>query len=670
MYQGHVYHKETNAPLAGLCVTDGRNIVRTDENGAFELPGWERAHVISVGVLTKAHSDWYRMIEDTIKDREGDFDFYITPAETDAGHCFLHISDTEITEGCAPWLSFVKRCVREEQPGFLLHNGDICRIRGLENHWREMNYDTMGCPVRYTLGNHDFVNYRYGEYSYETRYGPAWYSFDYGNIHYVILPRKAGEAPSGYDRSDSDIWLKKDLEMKEPGRKVIYFCHDLFSPDEDGFGMTVQDEPLNLKDHDLLAWCFGHFHIHLCNDLGGVYNICTARPDSGGIDSSPAGVRRTSVDDSGNLTSTILYYDIKKAEEGDSGVWRTRLDSRILYCAPVYGEGKIFAATFNDGFPKNTAVCALDAGTGTICWQTDTVNGVKGELAYDSGRVYAQDSFGWVYCICAESGELIWKTLVNMSGYPHHTNQNVLLHEGILYTGCSRKVIALNAENGSVIWESERIRHTESCPSRFVRYKDLLIVSAQWYGLYALDLHTGEKRWENRSVRYRSSTTGVWGNLLYAATGNSLACLEGDTGITVFNHPFTPTHNFDTSGVPLRVGDNLYLCSADSGVVRYDAVKLQQTAVYPCLPSLVSAVPYVNTGSCQAYGLPVLEGNTLIFAAADGYLHIYDAESAREIHAFHVGAPLFASPLRHGDLLCTADFNGCITAYRWPAEKE
>ena len=72
MYKGHVYHKETNVPLAGLCVTDGRNIVRTDKNGAFELPGWERAHVISVGALTKAHTDWYFMIDG----HTGDFDFW------------------------------------------------------------------------------------------------------------------------------------------------------------------------------------------------------------------------------------------------------------------------------------------------------------------------------------------------------------------------------------------------------------------------------------------------------------------------------------------------------------------------------------------------------------------------------------------------------------------
>ena len=43
MYTGHVYNKATNLPIPGMRVSDGMNIVFTDENGAFTLPGWEKA---------------------------------------------------------------------------------------------------------------------------------------------------------------------------------------------------------------------------------------------------------------------------------------------------------------------------------------------------------------------------------------------------------------------------------------------------------------------------------------------------------------------------------------------------------------------------------------------------------------------------------------------------
>lgn len=665
MYTGHVYHAGTSAPIAGICVTDGRNIVRTDADGAFELPGWERAHVISVGALTHCHTDWFAMIDG----HEGEFDFSITPADTEAGHSFLHISDTEITEGCGTWLDFVKRCVREEHPGFLIQTGDICRIRGLENHWKDMNNDTMGCPVRYTLGNHDYVDDRYGEYSFERLYGPIWYSFDFGNVHYIILPIKSGEAPGCYAREDSDIWLKKDLEMADPAKKVVFFCHDLCAADEDGFTIPVQGELLDLKQHNLLAWCFGHYHIHLLNDLGGIYNICTARPDSGGIDSSPAAVRKTTIHDDGTLSSVMLYNDIAKAEEGDCGVWRTRLDNRILFSTPLYADGAVFAATFSDGFPKNTAIYRLDAADGTICWKYDTVNGIKNDMDYADGRLYAQDSFGWVYCLDAEDGRCIWKVCPDLGGHPHHTDVGVLVSEGMVFTGSGRKVNALSAETGEILWSSERNRNSDDSPTRFVRFRDMLLVSPQWYGVYALDIHTGKRIWENRDPWYRTSTPGVWGNMLYAINGTAIACIEAETGITVYKYTPEPQQEFNTASTPLRDGEDLYLCTTHNGIVRYSGKTLQQKAVYPCGPSIVSASPYVASGECHVQGTPILENGKLIYASSDGYLYICDAGTTEEVQKFHIGAPSFVSPVRAGDNLITADLNGRITAYAWKCEE-
>ena len=62
MYTGHIYNNE-GIPLAGIKVSDGRNIAVSDEHGAYSLPGWERAHVISVQTLTTHHDDWYRYID-------------------------------------------------------------------------------------------------------------------------------------------------------------------------------------------------------------------------------------------------------------------------------------------------------------------------------------------------------------------------------------------------------------------------------------------------------------------------------------------------------------------------------------------------------------------------------------------------------------------------------
>ena len=112
MYKGYVFNKLTGEALSGVRVSDGRNTVLTDDGGAFCLEGWERAAVISVNVLTTSHDDWYK----PIKNAGGDFNFYITPAQTKAEHSFIHITDSEVGEkGCANWIDFLIGSIKKDQ---------------------------------------------------------------------------------------------------------------------------------------------------------------------------------------------------------------------------------------------------------------------------------------------------------------------------------------------------------------------------------------------------------------------------------------------------------------------------------------------------------------------------------------------------------------------------
>ena len=48
---------------------------------------------------------------------------------------------------------------------------------------------------------------------YESLYGPTWYSFDMGNVHYVVTPIDHGDHPTNYTQKDVYNWLKNDLAM-------------------------------------------------------------------------------------------------------------------------------------------------------------------------------------------------------------------------------------------------------------------------------------------------------------------------------------------------------------------------------------------------------------------------------------------------------------------------
>ena len=90
-YTGKVTDK-AGLPLAGVRVSDGRNVVLTDAEGRYALPGWERSRVLHVGVLTRNREDWFVCTDG----KAGVYDFTLSPAPQQEDFCFLHVSDTEI----------------------------------------------------------------------------------------------------------------------------------------------------------------------------------------------------------------------------------------------------------------------------------------------------------------------------------------------------------------------------------------------------------------------------------------------------------------------------------------------------------------------------------------------------------------------------------------------
>ena len=112
--------------------------------------------------------------------------------------------DTEIeNKPYADRVACLREAVIRNRPAFFINTGDLCIKDGLERHYLLMNRETMGCPVRYAIGNHDFTaEGAYGEALYEKFYGPTWYSFDCGDIHFAVLSIGKGDKPSGYQLDD------------------------------------------------------------------------------------------------------------------------------------------------------------------------------------------------------------------------------------------------------------------------------------------------------------------------------------------------------------------------------------------------------------------------------------------------------------------------------------
>ncbi len=122
-------------------------------------------------------------------------------------------------------------------------------------------------------------------------------------------------------------------------------------------------------------------------------------------------------------------------------------------------------------------ICALDAATGKEKWHFFTDGPVRYAPTIADGRIYAGSDDGYVYCLNAGNGKLIWKYRAGpgpekllgngsmISLWPIRTN--VLVDAGIVYFGAGVfpyegiYICSLDARDGSIVWKNDTIGDQE-----------------------------------------------------------------------------------------------------------------------------------------------------------------------------------------------------------------
>lgn len=660
-YSGKVTDAGTGEPLANVSVSDGRNVVKTDAEGKFSLEGYRKSRFVMVSVPAGyATDDFYIPVE---KNKEAYlFSLEKSEATKNTAHSFLQISDTEIKESVGDWINNVKDIIKETKPAFLMHTGDICYKEGLKQHIKDMNTQNMGCTVRYAIGNHDYVEGKYGEALYESLYGPVWYSFDVGNVHYVVTPFQNGaDERSGYNKNDRWRWLENDLANTNDDKTVVMINHTK-APSED-YVISFDKKELDLKKHNIAAWVFGHYHYNYVKDNNGVLDICTGRPDCGGIDQSASGVREIIVDANGKVSTKMHYVDITKAKEPQNAVWSTQLKGNVLYSDTLLEGDKVFVATVDDDYPRECGVYALNAKDGKILWSYETGNSVKNKLVYNNGKIYAQDCDGMVYCLDANTGKLNWQKQTELESLS--TSIGLCINGDLLFAGSARNVSALNVNTGEVVWTYARSRGEESA-TEFIVAGNKLIVGSHWDALVAVDKTTGKKLWENddKTLRFRSSTPIVLNEKeLLVADSSAIMIVNLENG-KIISKTEVEEYVFSSSAQPLILDNIAYIATAKNGFIAFDLSSKTVKWVAEVKPAIVYTAPYVGKEAQTVESSPVLLGEDIMFGASDGYIYVVNRDTGEIKQTYQTGAPVLGSVAIYEDTIIASDFMGRVSAFK------
>ena len=134
-----------------------------------------------------------------------------------------------------------------------------------------------------------------------------WYSFDVGNVHYVVTPIDHGDNPTDYTLKDVYNWLKNDLALMKKEQALIIFNHDLFTASDTFVFKADNEHILDLRTFNTKAQIYGHMHYNYVRNQNGIYTICTGTLDKGGIDHSPSSFRDIKIDADDNISTELRY---------------------------------------------------------------------------------------------------------------------------------------------------------------------------------------------------------------------------------------------------------------------------------------------------------------------------------------------------------------------------
>ncbi len=266
---GVVYHDldenrqrdEGEPGVAGVSVSNGLEVVQTDDSGRYELPARDEiimfvtkpaGYMVPVNEVMLPQFYYIHQPNGTPEDLDLDFDgieptgplpdsvdFPLQASEVDEPFEALAFADPQPRDDTE--LDYIRDDVITEIVGtdaaFGITVGDIMYDDlSLFERYNQI-VATIGVPFWNVPGNHD-LNFQspddaYSLETYKRVYGPPYYSFDYGQAHFVVLDNveyfgvEDGESGGyrGYIGEAQLSWLENDLRFVPEDKLIVLAMH-------------------------------------------------------------------------------------------------------------------------------------------------------------------------------------------------------------------------------------------------------------------------------------------------------------------------------------------------------------------------------------------------------------------------------------------------------------
>jgi len=318
--KGIVYCDGEGVP--GVVVSDGYEVTATDNNGIYYLPSQKESGFVFISLpgnyevqATDNIPQFFQRLAggSTVEQK----DFSLTIKSNDK-HIVLTLSDWHLASRNDDLTQFNNLFVPDLNAVISQYQTSGSQVYGIplgdmtwELYWYSNNFGLtdyllemkkINCPMFNVMGNHDYDPYVEGDWQASKKYrdiiGPTWYSFNLGEVHYVVLDNieyintGASQGVIGSRNYNNVVtsyqieWLQKDLAMiTDKTTPVIIAMHaPLFrNPSLDADGNPVSNMALNngstllsvVQDFTNVYVVTGHSHINYVVESGNVTEVNT-----------------------------------------------------------------------------------------------------------------------------------------------------------------------------------------------------------------------------------------------------------------------------------------------------------------------------------------------------------------------------------------------------------
>ncbi|WP_423128386.1 calcineurin-like phosphoesterase C-terminal domain-containing protein [Gaoshiqia sp. Z1-71] len=297
------------AGIPDVVVSDGYELTKTDQNGVYYLPSQKKNGYVFISVPgnyeVPANNNFPQFFKklaggSTVEQK----DFSLIRADN-SKHVVLTLADWHLANRNDDLAQFSQGFLNDVNAIISAYQASGTKVYGLtlgdmtwDVYWYDNNFalnqyltqmNKINCTVFNLMGNHDNDPYYAGDWFAENTYkniiGPTYYSFNLGNVHYVVLDNveyinTGGSQGVLGQRNYNDVvvadqmaWLQKDLAtITDKSTPIVIGMHTPLyrNPTLDANGNQVNGFALNngsalatlLQDFSNVHVLSGHTHIN------------------------------------------------------------------------------------------------------------------------------------------------------------------------------------------------------------------------------------------------------------------------------------------------------------------------------------------------------------------------------------------------------------------------